>query len=120
LHDTSSPNLFNRSQRDLSHGCVRVAEAEKLAEFVLSNQPETQWDLETIQQAMSGSKTRRVSLKNPIPVLFFYTTTFVDQDNQIHFYRDVYNQDAVLEKALGKIPLQDNSSVVTAKATTSG
>lgn len=120
LHDTSSPNLFNRSQRDLSHGCVRVAEAEKLAEFVLSNQPETQWDLEAIQQAMSGSKTRRVSLKNPIPVLFFYTTTFVDQDNQIHFYRDVYNQDAVLEKALGKIPLQDNSSVVTAKATTSG
>ena len=120
LHDTSSPNLFNRSQRDLSHGCVRVAEAEKLAEFVLSNQPETQWDLETIQQAMSGSKTRRVSLKNPIPVLFFYTTTFVDQDNQIHFYRDIYNQDAILEKALGKMPLPGNSSLVTAKATTPG
>ena len=120
LHDTSSPNLFNRSQRDLSHGCVRVAEAEKLAEFVLSNQPETQWDIEAIQQAMSGSKTRRVSLKNPIPVLFFYTTTFVDQDNQIHFYQDIYNQDAALEKALGKIPLEDDSSMVTAKTTTSG
>lgn len=120
LHDTSSPNLFNRNQRDLSHGCVRVAEAEKLAAFVLGNQPETNWDLTAIQQAMSGSKTRRVSLRNPIPVLFYYTTTFVDQDNRIHFYRDIYNQDAVLEKALGKIPLPDNSSLVTAKTTTPG
>ncbi|WP_232322401.1 L,D-transpeptidase family protein [Methylomonas lenta] len=120
LHDTSSPSLFNRNQRDLSHGCVRVAEAEKLAEFVLGNQPETNWDLAAIQQAMSGSKTRRVSLSNPIPVLFFYTTTFVDQDNQIHFYRDIYNQDEVLEKALGRMPFPDNSSLVTAKTTTSG
>jgi len=120
LHDTSSPSLFNRNQRDLSHGCVRVAEAEKLAEFVLGNQPETNWDLAAIQQAMSGSKTRRVSLRNPIPVLFFYTTTFVDQDNQIHFYRDIYNQDEVLEKALGRMPFPDNSSLVTAKTTTSG
>ena len=119
LHDTSSPNLFNRDQRDLSHGCVRVAEAEKLAEFVLGNQPETSWDLAAIQQAMSGSKTRRVSLKNPIPVLFYYTTTFVDQDNQIHFYRDIYNQDEVLEKALGKIPLPGNSSLIAAKTATS-
>lgn len=119
LHDTSTPSLFNRSRRDFSHGCVRVAEAEKLAEFVLTNQPESNWDVTAIQEAMSGSKTRRVTLKKPIPVLFFYSTTFVDRDNQIHFYRDIYEQDAALEKALGKISGSGNSSLLTAKTTSS-
>ena len=119
LHDTSSPRLFNRSQRDLSHGCVRVANASKLAEFVLSNQPETHWDEEAIQQAMAGSKTRRVNLKKPIPVLFFYTTSFVDQNNQIHFYRDIYDQDTALKKALGKSSSnQNDNSLLTAEAAT--
>jgi murein L,D-transpeptidase YcbB/YkuD len=118
LHDTSAHSLFSRSRRDFSHGCVRVAEAEKLAEFVLNNQPESSWDVAAIQEAMSGSKTRRVTLKKPIPVLFFYSTTFVDHNNQIHFYRDIYEQDAALEKALGKIPGSGDSSLLTAKTTT--
>ncbi|MCQ8103946.1 L,D-transpeptidase family protein [Methylomonas sp. SURF-2] len=119
LHDTSTHSLFSRSRRDFSHGCVRVAEAEKLAEFVLTNQPESSWDSTAIQEAMSGSKTRRVTLKKPIPVLFFYATTFVDHNNQIHFYRDIYEQDAALEKALGKFPNSENDSLLTAKNTTS-
>ncbi|MCQ8127692.1 L,D-transpeptidase family protein [Methylomonas rivi] len=119
LHDTSTPSLFSRSRRDFSHGCVRVAEAEKLAEFVLTNQPESTWDVTAIQEAMSGSKTRRVTLKKPIPVLFFYSTSFVDRDNRIHFYRDIYEQDAALEKALGKISGSGSSELLTAKTTSS-
>ena len=117
LHDTSNHNLFSRSRRDFSHGCVRVADAEKLAEFVLSHQPESTWDLPAIQEAMSGSKTRRVTLKKPIPVLFLYATSFVDQNNQIHFYNDIYQQDLALEKALGKLPYIDDNSMLTAKTT---
>lgn len=112
LHDTSSPRLFNRNRRDLSHGCVRVAEAEKLAEFVLSRQPGNQWDAVTIQQAMAGGQTRRVALKQPIPVLFFYNTAFVDDNNNTHFYRDIYRQDAELEKALG---LKKSPGLITAQ-----
>lgn len=118
LHDTSTHNLFSRNRRDFSHGCVRVAEAEKLAEFVLNNQPEPTWDVAAIQEAMSGSKTRRITLKKPIPVLFFYATTFVDHNNQIQFYRDIYEQDAALEQALGKSPRSENNSLMTAKTTT--
>ena len=120
LHDTSNHNLFSRSRRDFSHGCVRVADAEKLAEFVLSHQPESSWDLPAIQEAMSGSKTRRVTLKKPIPVLFLYATSFVDHNNQIHFYNDIYQQDEVLQKALGKLPNVDNNGLLTAKTSNSG
>lgn len=111
LHDTSTPSLFSRSRRDFSHGCVRVEQAEKLAEFVLSHQPDSTWDQERIQEAMAGPKTRRVPLKRAIPVLFFYTTAFIDHDDQIHFYPDVYDQDAALSKALEKLPFLESSSI---------
>jgi len=118
LHDTSTHNLFSRSRRDFSHGCVRVAEAEKLAEFVLNNQPESTWDTTAIQEAMSGTKTRRITLKKPIPVLFFYATSFVDHNNQIQFYRDIYEQDVALEKALGKFTGVETNNLLTAKTST--
>ncbi|MGR8929319.1 MAG: L,D-transpeptidase family protein [Gammaproteobacteria bacterium] len=121
LHDTSSPKLFSRSQRDLSHGCVRVADAGKLAEFVLGIQPEPHWDETRIQEAMSGDKTRRVNLKKPIPVLFFYTTSYVDQNDQVHFYRDIYGQDKILEQALErKESTAPSNSLLTANASTPG
>lgn len=100
LHDTPARGAFNRDRRDLSHGCVRVAEAEKLAEFVLNNQEG--WDRQAIEQAMSGPKTRRVSLKKAIPVLFFYTTVYAGQDNKLRFYPDIYGYDAALHGALNK------------------
>lgn len=121
LHDTPSHGLFDRSRRDFSHGCVRVSEAEKLAEFVLSRQ--SGWDRAAIQQAMTGDKTQRVRLKQSIPVLFFYSTSFVDQDNRLHFYRDIYGRDAELHKAL--MDKRSNSgktfeNMVTGKSVSTG
>ncbi len=120
LHDTPSHNLFNRSRRDFSHGCVRVADAEKLAEFVLSHQPG--WDSVAIQQAMNSDRTQRVALRHSIPVLFFYTTSFVDQDNRVHFYQDIYGQDAILQKALTKHPGQtrETGNLITSKNAVAG
>ncbi|MGR8998189.1 MAG: L,D-transpeptidase family protein [Gammaproteobacteria bacterium] len=98
LHDTPSQTLFSKSRRDFSHGCVRVANPEGLAEFALKNQ----WSKEAIQQALQTSKTRRVILKKSIPVLFFYVTAFFDQDNNLTFYPDIYGNDIVLLDALKK------------------
>ena len=98
LHDTPSRSLFSKSRRDFSHGCVRVARPDQLAEFALRNQ----WSKETIQQALNTQKTRRVILKKPIPVTFFYSTTFVDQNDKVAFYSDIYGYDAVLQEALNR------------------
>ncbi len=100
LHDTPSNSLFSKSRRDLSHGCVRVANPQKLAEFALKNQDN--WTPETIQLAMNTPKTQRVILKKPIPVLFFYTTAFFDQKEGLEFFPDIYGHDAVLLNALSK------------------
>jgi murein L,D-transpeptidase YcbB/YkuD len=101
LHDTPGRAAFNKSRRDLSHGCVRVSDPERLAEFVLGEQKG--WDIERIKEAMSTPKTRHVTLKHSVPVLFYYGTTFVDPENQLRFYPDIYGQDEQLKQALNKL-----------------
>ena len=101
MHDTPSKAAFNRQRRDLSHGCVRVSEPERLAEFVLGDQKG--WDKEKISQAMSASKTRHVTLKRTIPVLFYYGTTFVDPENRLRFYPDIYGLDEQMRNVLKNI-----------------
>ncbi len=98
LHDTPSRSLFSKSRRDFSHGCVRVANPDRLAEFALKNQ----WSKETIQHAMQTSKTQRVILKKSIPVLFFYVTSSIDPNDNLAFYSDIYGYDVVLQEALNK------------------
>ncbi|MGZ5055778.1 MAG: L,D-transpeptidase family protein, partial [Methylobacter sp.] len=116
LHDTPANALFSKSRRDFSHGCVRVENPQKLAEFALKNQDN--WTPETIQQAMSTPKTQRVILKKPIPVLFFYTTAFFDQFDTLEFYLDIYGHDAVLQEALSKPDdLSDQSLFVSTNST---
>lgn len=112
LHDTPSGSLFSRSRRDFSHGCVRVENPQLLAEFALKNQGK--WNAESIKKAMKSPKNMRVVLQQPIPVLFFYTTTFVDQYNNLGFYPDIYGHDAVLMEALKKRDdLSDQSIFMT-------
>ncbi len=112
LHDTPFRYAFNRDRRDLSHGCVRVADAEKLAEFVLGVQQG--WDKKAIEQAMAGPKTQRVSLKKSIPVLFYYSTAYAGQDNKLRFYPDIYGYDVVLKNAIDKTA----NKIVVVKSTT--
>lgn len=112
LHDTPAGALFSRNRRDFSHGCVRVQNPKALAEFALKNQGK--WNADTIKKAMQSKANLRVDLKQPIPVLFFYTTTFVDQDNNLSFYPDIYGHDKVLLDALKKSEdLSDQSIFVS-------
>ncbi len=116
LHDTPSNALFSRSRRDFSHGCVRVENPQKLAEFALKDQDN--WNTDTIKEALNTPKTQRVILKKPIPVLFFYTTAYFDHNDSLDFYPDIYGHDAVLLEALSKPDdLSDQSLFISSNAT---
>jgi len=115
LHGTPANALFSKSRRDFSHGCVRVEDPELLAEFALKDQEG--WTKETIMLAMKSAKTERVVLKKPIPVLFFYTTTFIDQNDQLVFYPDIYGHDAVLMGALQKTEDLSDSALFVSNRT---
>jgi murein L,D-transpeptidase YcbB/YkuD len=98
LHGTPAQRLFEKSRRDFSHGCIRVADPTALAGFVLADQPD--WTSERIAEAMEAEKTSIVRLTRSIPVLIFYTTAIVDARNRVLFQADIYGYDAKLEKAL--------------------
>lgn len=98
LHHTPARQLFTRERRDFSHGCIRVEEPVALAQFVLQDQPE--WTEEKIRAAMAAGTPRTVLLKHPIPVLIAYGTAIAKADGTIHFFDDIYGNDALLEQAL--------------------
>ncbi|QOL49225.1 L,D-transpeptidase family protein [Massilia litorea] len=98
LHSTPARELFQRSRRDLSHGCIRVEHPAALAQFVLSQQ--RQWNADTIQDALQAGPTRHVDLVHAIPVVIFYATASVDSEGMPRFARDVYGRDRKLEQDL--------------------
>jgi murein L,D-transpeptidase YcbB/YkuD len=99
MHGTSAPQLFGRARRDLSHGCVRVADPAGLAEFVIDD-PE--WPRERIEAVMEGSLTFHLPLAHPISVFVFYTTAVVRADGTLSLFDDLYGEDRVLARALAR------------------
>jgi murein L,D-transpeptidase YcbB/YkuD len=102
LHSTPAREAFQRSRRDLSHGCIRVEHPAALAQFVLGRQ--RQWNADTIQDALQPGPTRHVDLAQPIPVVIFYATAVVDSDGSARFTADIYGRDAQLRQALAARP----------------
>ncbi len=108
LHSTPATELFNRTRRDFSHGCVRVQKPEDLAAWVLDESQggnHEDWDLEKVHEAMtSGQDNRQVNLKDPLPLVIFYVTAEVEPDGHVHFFDDIYGYDDDLNKVLEKGP----------------
>ncbi len=98
LHSTSAKELFGKTRRDLSHGCIRVERPAELASFVLGDQ--AQWPLEAITAAMVPGATKTVRLSEDIPVLLFYATAAVDRAGRALFANDIYQRDDRLARAL--------------------
>ena len=98
LHDTPSKSLFGETSRAFSHGCIRVVEPAKLANFLL---PDTiKWGPANIRKAMHSGKEQYVTLKNKVPVFIAYFTAFTDRDNKLNFRKDIYQLDGRLAATL--------------------
>jgi murein L,D-transpeptidase YcbB/YkuD len=100
LHDTPSKSLFEREDRALSHGCIRLQNPEKLAKILLSE--DSSWTDEKIRQAMNQSKEQIVNLNREIPVVLLYLTFWADSRGQAHFRPDIYGRDGEVLAALKK------------------
>jgi murein L,D-transpeptidase YcbB/YkuD len=107
LHSTPSTELFAKSRRDFSSGCIRVEKPAELAVFLLRNQPDgqQQWTVARVQTAMdSGKDNRQVNLTVKVPVLILYVTAVAEEDGTVHFFDDLYGHDKRLNAVLAKGP----------------
>ncbi len=97
LHDTPAGRLFTATERDYSHGCVRVERPLELALYLLRGK--AGWDSVRIAAAFDTLRNKVVQLPEPVPVHILYWTTWVDDHGVAQFRRDVYAVDSLLADA---------------------
>ncbi|WP_338791458.1 L,D-transpeptidase family protein [Bernardetia sp. MNP-M8] len=100
MHDTPSTR-FGEANRALSHGCIRLFEPEKLANYLLKEKAE-KWTPEKIHETMYSGNTTNVYLDRQWVVHIVYWTTWVDDDGRVHFAKDVYGYDKTQEEIIAK------------------
>jgi murein L,D-transpeptidase YcbB/YkuD len=96
LHDTNQKHLFAREQRALSHGCVRLEHPREMAAALLGARVA---DVDR-KIATGANQTERVP--GDIPVYLTYFTAWPDAQGNVRYYKDVYDRDAHLTKAIAK------------------
>jgi L,D-transpeptidase YcbB len=83
LHDTPNKDLFASDDRTLSHGCIRLEDAERLGHWLMGRDP----------QAASRDPEQNVLLPSPVPIYVTYLTAQVT-NGQLSFVDDIYGRDA--------------------------
>lgn len=118
LHDTSSPWLFQKSKRAISHGCVRVEKPFELALSILNDKNEELIDKLKYSMTMrlvndNDSLVKRridkkrivnsLSVKPSVPLFITYYTIYYDNKGNLTEYDDIYGYDEPLIKKLAPI-----------------
>jgi murein L,D-transpeptidase YcbB/YkuD len=98
FHDTPAKSLFEKDKRAYSHGCIRLSDALKMAEYLLKD--DSEWPPEKIIDAMNSGDEKYVKIKDPIPVFITYYTAWVDENNQLNFRDDIYGRDLEVAKKM--------------------
>ncbi len=120
LHSTPQPELFSRTRRDFSHGCVRVQHPDQLAVWVLHRSDTGgDWDLPKVQDAMNGTDdNHQINLKQALPIVIFYLTAYPEENGEVHFFDDIYGYDKQMEAVLAKgMPYPETQQKVNPKTT---
>jgi murein L,D-transpeptidase YcbB/YkuD len=99
LHDTPGRALFARAARNFSSGCIRVEDPFELAAIVL-REPGRFTAASLAAAVDEDGRTRRITLKQPWPVLILYWTATLDPEGRVRFLPDVYRRDPALLAAL--------------------
>jgi murein L,D-transpeptidase YcbB/YkuD len=98
FHDTPAKSLFKMDARAFSHGCIRLSEPAKLAEYLLRKDPS--WTAEKIKQAMESGREQTVRLSSPAQVAITYFTAWVDDEGGLNFRNDIYGRDGHSSKQM--------------------
>lgn len=96
LHDTNTRWQFNRSSRDISHGCVRVEQWEKLSHFLVRADT-VRFPPDTLRAWMSRQEKHMVTGFPKVPLFIRYLTTD-GKNGKLVFYSDIYGYDRQLKE----------------------
>ncbi|MDP9042121.1 MAG: L,D-transpeptidase family protein [Bacteroidota bacterium] len=96
LHDTNVRWMFGKSYRAISHGCIRVKEWDKLADFLVRNDTTSSGNFkippDTIRAYIARGEKHTFSGFHKLPLYIRYFTC-EGKDGKIAFYEDIYDED---------------------------
>src|SRR5690606_30838374 len=96
--------LFAKDYRAFSHGCIRLHEPAKFAEYLLREN--AGWDKDKINRQMLHGKASTVILKKSYPVYIQYFTAWVSADGKMNFREDIYGHDRMQLQELKKAAIK--------------
>ena len=91
LCDAPTPALFDFSFRTFNYTSISVEEPKKLARYIIN---EKGWDLESIEESMTLEEPIKVVPQNQLPIFVTYMTSVVNENGNVIFCKDVYENDA--------------------------
>ncbi len=100
LHDTPYKSLFAKHERAYSHGCVRLAEPHKLANYLLAKKG---WSESKVKRTVKRGKHKMIALEEPLQIYVMYLTSWVNDEGTLELYPDVYRQDKRIEPIITSI-----------------
>jgi murein L,D-transpeptidase YcbB/YkuD len=86
LHDTPNKELFAQDARDLSNGCIRLEDAQRLGRWLIGSQP----------VAASADPEQHLLLPSAVPIYVTYFTAHAD-GGQLSFVDDPYGRDSTAQ-----------------------
>lgn len=87
LHHTNHPDLFSRSSRLFSAGCVRVEKAYDLAQWLTGYD----WNAAAGDQTLRTNREQLIKLKTKVPVYLEYRPVEVLATGKVKYYNDPYH-----------------------------
>ena len=96
LHDTPARGLFAQTDRDLSHGCIRVEKARDLANVILADSSRK------LDEALESEEEKHIPVRPPVQVQILYLTAWMDEEGALRFSPDIYEFDVTQLAALDR------------------
>ena len=95
LHDTPAKSLFSRTQRNFSHGCIRVERPRDLANLLMERAAKR--SPSELDGILASKEEKWIKFEEKWPVYILYFTAWVKPDGSIRFHHDVYGRDEKIE-----------------------
>lgn len=90
LHDTPYRQEFNRDQRALSAGCVRVEDSDRLVKALLAP---SRWTPEEVDSIYASGQERYLQVRPRVAVYLMYWTAWTDAEGRLQWREDIYQKD---------------------------
>ncbi len=115
MHDTPQRELFEKTVRAYSHGCIRTQNPGRLAEILLEE--DKGWSAAHVRNLLAKGGNNEVTLTKQIMVHITYFTMIVGDDGRVQSFGDLYGHDNRVTQALAGRPLPLESPSIESAST---